>query len=99
VCVTPDALVAAPSRPRQASHRAQRMARHLRRPAAAHGIAQDDDSRDAAWGHAHLHRVEGDVANAGYWYGCAGRPTATGPLDAEWWGLAEALLRGAATGP
>jgi len=35
---------------------------------AAHRIAQDDDSAEGAWVHAHLHRVEGDESNAGYWY-------------------------------
>ena len=31
----------------------------------AHACAQEDDSREGAWVHAHLHRVEGDDANAG----------------------------------
>src|SRR5260370_38790614 len=35
---------------------------------AAHHIAQDDASAEGAWVHAWLHRIEGDVANAGYWY-------------------------------
>ncbi|MCP4385006.1 MAG: hypothetical protein GY798_26945 [Hyphomicrobiales bacterium] len=39
----------------------------------AHEIVQSDDSEDAAWVHAHLHRVEGDHANAGYWYRRAGK--------------------------
>lgn len=49
----------------------------------AHGIVQDMESPDAAWIHAHLHRVEGDLANAGYWYRRAGRPAADGPLEDE----------------
>ena len=49
----------------------------------AHKIVQDDPSPEAAWVHAHLHRVEGDLANARYWYGRAGRPAATGSLDEE----------------
>jgi hypothetical protein len=49
----------------------------------AHAIVQDDASAEAAWVHAHLHRVEGDLSNARYWYGKAGRPEATGALDAE----------------
>lgn len=44
------------------------------------------------WVHAYLHRVEGDLANAGYWYRRAGRPVATGALKAEWEAIAEALL-------
>ena len=30
----------------------------------AHKIVQDDESREAAWVHAYLHRVEGDLPNA-----------------------------------
>ena len=45
----------------------------------AHGVAQEDEvDRECAWVHAHLHRVEGDLGNAGYWYRRAGRPVATG---------------------
>jgi hypothetical protein len=51
--------------------------------AGAHRVVQDDGSTDAAWVHAHLHRVEGDLANARYWYARAGRPEATGSLDEE----------------
>ena len=36
-------------------------------------ILQDDPSDDAVWVHAHLHRIEGDVGNAGYWYNRSGR--------------------------
>ncbi len=59
----------------------------------AHRIAQDIDGGDGAWVHAWLHRVEGDLANAGYWYARAGRPAATGPLEEEWSVIAAALLR------
>jgi hypothetical protein len=58
----------------------------------AHRIAQDDESADGAWVHAHLHRIEGDEANAGYWYGRAGRPHCHGSLDDEWAEIAAALL-------
>jgi hypothetical protein len=59
---------------------------------AAHRLVQDDPSADAAWVHAYLHRVEGDLGNAGYWYRQAGKPVAAGPLDAEWEGIASVLL-------
>jgi hypothetical protein len=49
----------------------------------AHALVQDDPSAEAAWVHAHLHRVEGDLSNAGYWYRRAGRAAATGSLDEE----------------
>jgi hypothetical protein len=58
----------------------------------AHKTVQDDESREAAWVHAYLHRVEGDLPNAGYWYGTAGKPVAAGPLEAEWDAMAAALL-------
>ena len=49
----------------------------------AHALVQDDPSAEAAWVHAHLHRVEGDLGNAGYWYRRAGKPVATGDLAEE----------------
>ena len=50
----------------------------------AHAIAQEDEADpDRAWVHAHLHRVEGDLGNAGYWYRRAGRAAAEGDLAAE----------------
>jgi len=45
------------------------------------------------WVHAYLHRVEGDLANAAYWYRRAGKPVATIPLDEEWVELAKVFLR------
>jgi hypothetical protein len=60
----------------------------------AHKIVQDEDDANAAWVHAYLHRVEGDSANAGYWYRQAGQPVAAGPLEAEWERIAAALLAG-----
>ena len=59
---------------------------------AAHRIAQDGDGPDAAWVHAYLHRVEGDLGNAGYWYRRAGKPVASGSLESEWQQMASALL-------
>lgn len=59
---------------------------------AAHRAVQDDDSAEAAWVHAYLHRKEGDVSNAGYWYARAGKPRFEGSLPAEWEEIADALL-------
>lgn len=42
--------------------------------------------------HAYLHRVEGDEANARYWYRRAGRPAAAVPVAEEWDALAAELL-------
>jgi hypothetical protein len=58
----------------------------------AHALVMDEESREAAWVHAYLHRVEGDLGNARYWYGQARRAPATVPLEAEWVEIAEALL-------
>jgi hypothetical protein len=60
----------------------------------AHKIAQDDASADGSWVHAYLHRVEGDLGNAGYWYRQAGKPAATGSLETEWEAVVSALLEG-----
>lgn len=59
---------------------------------AAHALAQAEDNPTGAWVHAHLHRIEGDEANAGYWYRRAGKPHCTAPLDEEWAQIAETLL-------
>ncbi|MGE0444731.1 MAG: hypothetical protein AB7P99_05840 [Vicinamibacterales bacterium] len=59
----------------------------------AHEIAQDIDSAEAAWVHAYLHRREGDLSNAGYWYRQAGKPTSRGDMDAEWREIVTELLR------
>jgi hypothetical protein len=61
---------------------------------AAHKLVQDEDTRDAAWVHAYLHRVEGDLGNAGYWYRRAGKPVAEDTLDTEWERIVSTLLGG-----
>ena len=58
----------------------------------AHRIVQNESSRMAAWVHAYLHRVEGDEANAGYWYSRAGVPVANNQPDEEWEEIVTALL-------
>ncbi len=40
---------------------------------AAHRIVQDDGSPLGAWAHGIVHMLEGDMANAGYWYRRANR--------------------------
>lgn len=57
----------------------------------AHEIAQASDGADAAWVHAWLHRIEGDAANAAYWYRRAGKAVAEGGTDAEGEAIARAL--------
>ena len=58
----------------------------------AHKIAQDLGTADAAWVHAYLHRVEGDLGNAAYWYRRANKPVVTGPFETEWEQMVSALL-------
>jgi len=58
----------------------------------AHQIVQDESSAEAAWVHGYLHRVEGDLGNAGYWYRRAAKPVADGSLRAEWERIASTLL-------
>lgn len=62
--------------------------------AGAHASAQDDKGPAGAWVHAYLHRVEGDLSNAGYWYRQASKPKCDAPLAEEWESIADALCEG-----
>ncbi len=58
---------------------------------AAHEIVQsDEDSRHACWAHAIVHLMEGDHANARYWYRRAGRVFSE-DVSAELRALSESL--------
>ncbi len=59
----------------------------------AHEVAQRDKGRDGAWVHAYLHRVEGDLSNARYWYRRAEQAECLEPTAAEWDAIAAALLK------
>ena len=58
----------------------------------AHKLVMDEGGKDCAWVHAYLHRMEGDVENAAYWYRQSRKPAANGPLQAEWNAIASELL-------
>ena len=58
----------------------------------AHSVAQDVEDATGAWVHAYLHRKEGDLQNAEYWYRRAGKPIATSALDDEWAAMVTLLL-------
>lgn len=58
----------------------------------AHEVVQADESAEAAWVHAYLHRVEGDQRNAGYWYNRAGQPVPEIDLPSEWAAIVKALI-------
>lgn len=57
----------------------------------AHVIAQAEHGAEAAWVHAWLHRIEGDQANAAYWYRRAGKPVARGDTESEGEAITRAL--------
>jgi hypothetical protein len=58
----------------------------------AHECAQAKEDVAGCWVHAYLHRREGDLENAGYWYRRAGLPPATNALEEEWLAIARNLL-------
>ena len=59
---------------------------------AAHKIVQAEDTLNAAWVHAYLHRKEGDHSNAAYWYRRANQPVSAQSLEDEWRSLASSFL-------
>ena len=63
--------------------------------ARAHQLSQEDAGPAGSWVHAYLHRKEGDLANARYWYTRAGRtpPAKSVSLEAERDAIARELLK------
>jgi len=59
---------------------------------AAHNLAQEVNTKDGSWVHAYLHRKEGDLGNASYWYHHANQPVCKKSLIEEWEEIALALL-------
>jgi hypothetical protein len=59
----------------------------------AHTLVQILRGKQAAAVHAYLHRREGDLSNADYWYERAGVERTRGALDKEWASLVETLLK------
>lgn len=58
----------------------------------AHRLAQAQRGAAGHRVHAWLHRIEGDLSNAGYWYGRAGRAPAVGDTRTEGLDIAASLL-------
>ena len=58
----------------------------------SHEIIQDLGDKNAAWIHAYLHRKEGDIWNADYWYTRAGKTRPQCTLEEEWTLITEAML-------
>jgi len=58
----------------------------------AHDLIDHLEDKTSAHVHAYLHRVEGDLWNARYWYNRAGKPEFKGSLVEEWEELVILLL-------
>lgn len=58
----------------------------------AHTTIQDIEDKTAAWIHAYLHRKEGDIGNADYWYNRSGRKRPDLSLKDEWEAIVKELL-------
>ncbi len=63
---------------------------------AAHSIAQGINGEAGSLIHAYLHRKEGDLGNAGYWYRRAKSPVPSDALEEEWTRIVLRLLRAGA---
>lgn len=59
----------------------------------AHDQVDHLSGKTAARVHAYLHRKEGDLWNADYWYAKAGEKRPSMSLDEEWKDLVERFLR------
>jgi hypothetical protein len=59
---------------------------------AAHDLINDLSGKEEAWVHAYLHRKEGDIGNAGYWYRRAGKEVCNLSLQEEWNQITKSLL-------
>jgi len=60
--------------------------------ARAHGLVDELESKAGMAVHAYLHRKEGSLSNADYWYARAGRSFHRPALEDEWNALASGLL-------
>jgi len=58
----------------------------------AHEIAQNIETTDGSLIHAYLHRKEGDLSNAGYWYIKAKSSLPDTPIETEWEELVRKFL-------
>ncbi|HEY2726414.1 MAG TPA: hypothetical protein VGI61_04525 [Parafilimonas sp.] len=58
----------------------------------AHTLIDSLDDKDSCLVHAYLHRKEGDISNADYWYRRAQKTRPSESLQAEWKTIAMELL-------
>lgn len=59
----------------------------------AHDLVDQMPGLDAAWVHAYLHRKEGDIWNADYWYARAKKTRPSYSLEEEWANLVDYFIR------
>ncbi|MDA7623183.1 hypothetical protein N8688_00120 [bacterium] len=59
----------------------------------SHDLCQNVPDPEGAWIHAYLHREEGDLGNASYWYHRAGKeiPLPGVTFDDEWCQIAQVI--------
>ncbi len=58
----------------------------------AHSMVDNLEDATACWVHAYLHRKEGDLWNADYWYRKAGKKRPDVSLQQEWEAIVKSLL-------
>ena len=58
----------------------------------AHGMVDELETSEGMAVHAYMHRKEGSLSNADYWYARAGRKHHRSNLDEEWNALVSSLL-------
>lgn len=58
----------------------------------AHSLVDHLEDQKACRVHAYLHRREGDISNADYWYRRAGKKRPSTSLDEEWQQLVDVFL-------
>ena len=59
----------------------------------AHKITQEIHTKNAALVHAYLHRREGELSNANYWYQTAGESAFNGSMEEEWGKIVNCLIK------
>jgi hypothetical protein len=59
----------------------------------AHGLVDELETQDGMAVHAYLHRKEGSLSNANYWYERAGREFHRPELEDEWEALVTGLMK------
>jgi len=58
----------------------------------AHQMVQETNGFEGDWIHAYLHRKEGDLSNASYWYSRVGKNRPNISLEKEWEDLVKNIL-------